>query len=159
MLFFLTNVTLQINFKREDVAIGRTKFQKWSIQRDALTYQYLMVDMIATAKEKGGFLDQKMFKTVKMYGFDYLLAAILFRLSSLHNSVPYSSRYWDGKVCPLTAPSQNLLSSIQVWSILLWSPAELLPCKVCVLVAVFWNWSTPAQINSQLPLLSTVSGL
>ena len=27
-----------------------------------MTYQYLMVDMIATAKEKGGFIDQKTFK-------------------------------------------------------------------------------------------------
>ena len=28
-----------------------------------MTYQYLTVDMIATAKEKGGFIDQKAFKT------------------------------------------------------------------------------------------------
>jgi len=35
-----------------------------------MTYQYLMVDMIATSKEKGGFLDQKPFKTAGKYGFD-----------------------------------------------------------------------------------------
>ena len=28
-----------------------------------MTHQYLMVDMIATVKEKGGFIDQKTFKT------------------------------------------------------------------------------------------------
>ena len=36
------------------------------------TYQYLTVDMIATAKEKGGFIDQKAFKTAGKYGFDSL---------------------------------------------------------------------------------------
>ena len=35
-----------------------------------MTYQYLTVDMIATAKEKGGFIDQKTFKTAGKYGFD-----------------------------------------------------------------------------------------
>ena len=38
-----------------------------------LTYQYLTVDMIATAKEKGGFIDQKTFKTAGKYGFDSLI--------------------------------------------------------------------------------------
>jgi len=37
------------------------------------TYQYLMVDMIDTAKEKGGFIDQKTFKTARKYGFDSLI--------------------------------------------------------------------------------------
>ncbi|KAL9982723.1 hypothetical protein ACROYT_G004806 [Oculina patagonica] len=35
-----------------------------------MTYQYLTVDMIATAKENGGFIDQKTFKTAGKYGFD-----------------------------------------------------------------------------------------
>ena len=35
-----------------------------------MTYQYLTVDMIDTAKEKGGFIDQKTFKTDGKYGFD-----------------------------------------------------------------------------------------
>ena len=38
-----------------------------------MTYQYLTVNMIATAKEKGGFIDQKMFKTAGKYGFDSLI--------------------------------------------------------------------------------------
>ena len=38
-----------------------------------VTYQYLTVDMIATAKEKGGFIDQKTFKTAGKYGFDSLI--------------------------------------------------------------------------------------
>ena len=38
-----------------------------------MTYQYLMVDTIATAKEKGGFTDQKTFKTTGKYGFDSLI--------------------------------------------------------------------------------------
>ena len=38
-----------------------------------MTYQYLTVDMISTAKEKGGFTDQKTFKTAGKYGFDSLI--------------------------------------------------------------------------------------
>ena len=38
-----------------------------------MTYQYLTMDMIATAKEKGGFIDQKTFKTAGKYGFDSLV--------------------------------------------------------------------------------------
>ena len=38
-----------------------------------MTNQYLTVDMIATAKEKGGFIDQKAFKTAGKYGFDSLI--------------------------------------------------------------------------------------
>ena len=38
-----------------------------------MTYQYLTVDMIATAKEKGGFIDQKAFKTAGMYRIDSLI--------------------------------------------------------------------------------------
>ena len=38
-----------------------------------MTYQYLTVDMICTAKEKGGFIDQKTFKTAGKYGFDSLI--------------------------------------------------------------------------------------
>ncbi|XP_048577302.1 uncharacterized protein LOC116601378 [Nematostella vectensis] len=38
-----------------------------------MTYQYLTVDMVRTAKTNGGFVDQKMFKTAGKYGFDSLL--------------------------------------------------------------------------------------
>ena len=38
-----------------------------------MTYQYLTVDMTATAKEKGEFIDQKTFKTAGKYGFDSLI--------------------------------------------------------------------------------------
>ena len=38
-----------------------------------MTYQYLTVDMIAAAKEKGEFVDQKAFKTAGKYGFDSLI--------------------------------------------------------------------------------------
>ncbi len=38
-----------------------------------MTYQYLTLDMIATAKEKDGFIDQKTFKTAGEYGFDSLV--------------------------------------------------------------------------------------
>ena len=38
-----------------------------------MTYQYLTVDMIAAAKKKGGFIDQKAFKTAGKYGFDSLI--------------------------------------------------------------------------------------
>ena len=34
-----------------------------------MTYQYLTVDMIATAKEKDGFIDPKTLKTAGKYGF------------------------------------------------------------------------------------------
>ena len=35
-----------------------------------MTYQFLTVDMVRTAKTNGGFIDQKMFKTAGKYGFD-----------------------------------------------------------------------------------------
>ena len=35
-----------------------------------MTYQYLTVDMVQKSKANGGFIDQKMFKTVAKYGFD-----------------------------------------------------------------------------------------
>ena len=38
-----------------------------------MTYQYLTVDTIATAKKKGRFIYQKMFKTAEKYGFDSLI--------------------------------------------------------------------------------------
>ena len=38
-----------------------------------MTYQYLTVDMIAAAKEKGGFIDQKTIKTAGKYRFDSLI--------------------------------------------------------------------------------------
>jgi len=38
-----------------------------------MTYQYLTMDMIVTAKAKGGFIDQKTFKTAGKYGFDSLI--------------------------------------------------------------------------------------
>ena len=40
-----------------------------------MTYQYLTIDMIASAKEKDGFIDQKAFKTAGKYGFDSLILA------------------------------------------------------------------------------------
>ena len=39
----------------------------------SMTYQYLTVDMIATGKDKDGFIDQKKFKTSGKYGFDSLI--------------------------------------------------------------------------------------
>ena len=38
-----------------------------------MTYQYLTVDMVRSAKENGGFIDQKKFKTAGKYGFDTLI--------------------------------------------------------------------------------------
>ena len=38
-----------------------------------MTYQYLTVDMVNAAKANGGFLDQKMFKNARKYGFDSLI--------------------------------------------------------------------------------------
>ena len=38
-----------------------------------MTYQYLTVDMVSAAKENGGFIDQKTFKTASKYGFDSLI--------------------------------------------------------------------------------------
>ena len=38
-----------------------------------MTNQYLTVDMVRTAKENGGFIDQKKFKTASKYGFDSLI--------------------------------------------------------------------------------------
>ncbi|KAL9960069.1 hypothetical protein ACROYT_G033472 [Oculina patagonica] len=35
-----------------------------------MTYQYLTVDMVKAAKENGGFIHQKKFKTASKYGFD-----------------------------------------------------------------------------------------
>ena len=37
-----------------------------------MTYQFLTVEMVHTAKTNGGFIDQKMFKTAGKYGFDSL---------------------------------------------------------------------------------------
>ncbi|XP_078356524.1 uncharacterized protein LOC144641384 [Oculina patagonica] len=38
-----------------------------------MTYQYLTVDMVKAAKENGGFIHQKKFKTASKYGFDSLI--------------------------------------------------------------------------------------
>ena len=38
-----------------------------------MTYQYLTVDMIASAKKNGGFMDQETLKTAGKYGFDSLI--------------------------------------------------------------------------------------
>ncbi|XP_078364145.1 uncharacterized protein LOC144648481 [Oculina patagonica] len=38
-----------------------------------MTYQYLMVDMVKTAKANGGLIDQKKIKTASKYGFDSLI--------------------------------------------------------------------------------------
>ena len=38
-----------------------------------MTYQYLTVNMVRAAKENGGFIDQKKFKTASKYGFDSLI--------------------------------------------------------------------------------------
>ena len=38
-----------------------------------MTYRYLTVDMVRAAKENGGFIDQKKFKTTSKYGFDSLI--------------------------------------------------------------------------------------
>ena len=38
-----------------------------------MTYQYLKVAMVRTAKENGGFIDQKKSKTAGKYGFDSLI--------------------------------------------------------------------------------------
>ena len=38
-----------------------------------MIYQYFTVDIIVTAKEKWGFIDQKTFKTAREYGFDLLI--------------------------------------------------------------------------------------
>ena len=38
-----------------------------------MTYQYLTVDMVKAAKENGGFIDQKTFKTAEKYGFDSVI--------------------------------------------------------------------------------------
>ena len=37
-----------------------------------MTYQYLSVEMVRSAKNNDGFVDQKMFKTAGKYGFDSL---------------------------------------------------------------------------------------
>ena len=37
-----------------------------------MTYQYLTVEMVCSAKNNDGFVDQKMFKTAGKYGFDSL---------------------------------------------------------------------------------------
>ena len=38
-----------------------------------MTYQYLTVEMVKAAKENGGFIDQKTFKTAGKYGFDSVI--------------------------------------------------------------------------------------
>ena len=38
-----------------------------------MTYQYLIVDMVNAAKENGGFIEKKAFKTAGKYGFDSLI--------------------------------------------------------------------------------------
>ena len=37
-----------------------------------MTYQNLTVEMVRSAKNNGGFVDKKMFKTAGKYGFDSL---------------------------------------------------------------------------------------
>jgi len=54
------------------------------------TYQYLMVNMIATAREKSGFIDQKTFKTVGKYGFDSLILTDA-NVQVLNGYIPYVS--------------------------------------------------------------------
>ena len=38
-----------------------------------MTYQYLTIGMVNAAKEYGGFIDQKIFKTAVKYGFDSVI--------------------------------------------------------------------------------------
>ena len=47
-----------------------------------MTYQYLTVNMVRTAKENGGFIDQKKFKTAGKYGFDSLILTQACRCST-----------------------------------------------------------------------------
>ena len=39
----------------------------------SMTYQYLTVEMVNAANEKGGFIDQKILKTSGKYGFDSVI--------------------------------------------------------------------------------------
>ena len=67
-----------------------------------MTYQYLTVDMIATAKENGGFIDQKTFKTAGKYGFDSLILTDT-NMQVLNSYISY--------VRPLLKPSVSLFWS------------------------------------------------
>ena len=53
-----------------------------------MTYQYLTLDMTATAKEKGRCIDQKTFKTAGKYGFDSLILTDA-NLQVLHVYISY----------------------------------------------------------------------
>ena len=53
-----------------------------------MPYQYMTVDMIATAKEKGEFIDQKTFKTAGKYGFDSLILTDA-NMQVLNGSISY----------------------------------------------------------------------
>ena len=75
-----------------------------------MTYQYLTVDMVRTAKENGGFIDQKNFKTASKYGFDFLVLtdATMQVLGSYINFVrpllkPSASSFWSREMEATTA--------------------------------------------------------
>ena len=67
-----------------------------------LTYQYLTVEMIATAKENGGFIDQKTFNTAGKYGSDSLILTDT-NMQVLNGYISY--------VRPLLKPSVSLFWS------------------------------------------------
>ena len=56
-----------------------------------MTYQYLTVDMTATAKEKGEFIDQKTFKTAGKYGFDSLILTCKCSMATSRTSDRFSN--------------------------------------------------------------------
>lgn len=67
-----------------------------------MTNQYLTVDMVRTAKENRGFIDQKKFKTAGKYGFDSLILT--------NASMQVLDNYIDF-VRPLLKPSASLFWS------------------------------------------------
>ena len=57
-----------------------------------MTYQYLTVDMVNGAKENGGFINQKMFKSTGKYDFDSLILAD-FNMQVLDNYITFVSPF------------------------------------------------------------------
>ena len=77
-----------------------------------MTYQYLTVDMIATGKEKGGFIDQKTFKTAGKYGFDSLILTDA-NMQVLNGYISYVRPLLKPK---LTEMEANMVSWARSWA-------------------------------------------
>ena len=77
-----------------------------------MTYQYLTVGMVRTAKENGEFIDQKKFKTAGKYGFDSLILTNA-SMQVLDSYIRYREIVKTQSLNQLTSKEQRILLEYQ----------------------------------------------